>query len=183
MKEPKSIHRPLRLGVKLTHAKTQSPQRNSGAKFPRFVLLVFLAVLFCAPAIAQNKTVIKDARAKAMLLGKHKLSLQWISWDYFGTANVTQKSGVFYLKGEQKGRGESKADYVKVAGAITQIDKTSFTFNGTILIKVGTNNNGEECKREGEMTFRITGKRKYWRLMEMDNPCEGITDYVDIYFR
>jgi hypothetical protein len=42
---------------------------------------------------------------------------------------------------------------------------------------------GPAFERTGEMTFRVTGKRKYWRLMEMDNPCEGVTDYVDIYFR
>jgi len=148
--------------------------------------IIYLALLiifvFCLSVSAQQKTVVKDAKAKAMLLGKHKLSLQWISWDYFGTANVTQKSGVFYLKGEQKSRGEM-ADYVKVNGAITMIDKTSFTFKGTILTRISHINSGNECKREGEMTFRITGKRKYWRLLEMDNPCDGVADYVDIFFR
>lgn len=146
--------------------------------------LVLLLAVFCVSASAQKtprKTVVKDAKAKAMLLGKHKLALQWISWDYFGIASVTQKSGVFYLKGEQKGK-ENK-DYVKVSGTITAIDKTSFTFNGTILTSVSHINEGAECKREGEMTFRITGKRKYWRLMEMDNPCSEVTDYVDIFFR
>lgn len=145
-------------------------------------LALLITLVFCVAASAQRKTVVRDARAKAMLLGKHKLSLQWISWDYFGTANVTQKGGVFYLKGEQKSRGET-ADYVKVNGTITMIDKTSFTFNGTILTRISHINSGNECKREGEMTFRITGKRKYWRLLEMDNPCDGVADYVDIFFR
>lgn len=44
-------------------------------------------------------------------------------------------------------------------------------------------NGGEPCVREGEMTFAITRKRKYWRLQEMQNPCDTATDYVDIYFR
>lgn len=145
-------------------------------------LLVMLAVLSFS-ASAQEKTVVTDNAAKAMLLGKHKMSLQWISWDYFGTANVTQRAGVFYLKGEQNGRGENVGDYVKVDGTISRIDKTSFSFNGTILIKVSHNNGGAECKREGDMTFRITGKRKYWRLQEMTSPCEDVTDYVDIFFR
>lgn len=144
-------------------------------------LALLITLVFCVPVSAQQKTVVKDAKAKAMLLGKHKLSLQWISWDYFGTANVTQKGGVFYLKGEQKSREGN--DYVKVNGTITTIDKTLFTFNGTILTRINHINNGAECKREGNMTFRITGKRRYWRLMEMDNPCDGVTDYVDIFFR
>lgn len=150
--------------------------------FKCLILILFLSGICASSLFAQEKTVVKDAKAKAMLLGKHKLSLQWISWDYFGTAIVTQKGGVFYLKGEQKSRGEI-ADYVKVNGAITMIDKTSFTFNGTILTRVSHINSGNECKREGEMTFRITGKRKYWRLIEMDNPCDGVADYVDIFFR
>ncbi len=130
---------------------------------------------------AQEKTIVNDANAKKMLLGKHKLSLQWISWDYFGTATVTNKNGVLYLKGEQKQRGGK--DYLKIDGTITSIDKNEFTFNGTIVMRVSHNNDGEPCKREGEMTFAIKGKRSYWRLQEMDNPCDGVTDYVDIFFR
>ena len=147
--------------------------------------IIFTGLLFfiisSSFGFAQEKTVVNDATAKKMLLGKHRLSLQWISWDYFGTATVTNKNGVLYLKGEQKQRGGK--DYLKVDGTITTIDKNEFTFNGTIDMRVSHNNNGESCKREGEMTFAIKGKRKYWRLQEMDNPCDGVTDYVDIFFR
>ncbi len=145
-----------------------------------YTSFLFLAVLN-ASVSAQEKTVVNDANAKKMLLGKHKLSLQWISWDYFGTATVTNKNGVLYLKGEQKQRGGK--DYLKIDGTITSLDKTEFTFDGTIEMRISHNNNGEACKREGEMTFAVKGKRKYWRLQEMDNPCDGVTDYVDIYFR
>ena len=33
------------------------------------------------------------------------------------------------------------------------------------------------------ITFKTKAGRKYWRMQEMDNPCEAVTDYVDIYFR
>jgi hypothetical protein len=145
--------------------------------YTSFLLLVCLNPF----GFAQEKTVVNDENAKKMLLGKHKLSLQWISWDYFGTATVANKNGVLYLKGEQKQRGGT--DYLRIDGTITSIDKNEFTFNGTIDMRVSHNNDGEPCKREGEMTFAIKGKRKYWRLQEMDNPCEGVTDYVDIFFR
>ena len=141
---------------------------------------LFLAVLSFS-INAQNKTVVNDANAREMLLGRHKLSLQWISWDYFGAANVTEKNGVLYLKGEQKQRGGK--DYLQVDGTITSIDKNEFVFDGTIVMQVSHINNGEPCKREGEMTFAIKGKRKYWRLQQMDNPCDAVTDYVDIFFR
>jgi hypothetical protein len=145
-----------------------------------FTTLLFFVALNSV-GYGQEKTEVNDANAKRMLLGKHRLSLQWISWDYFGTATVTNKNGVLYLKGEQRQRGGK--DYLKVDGTITSIDKNEFTFNGTIDMRVSHNNNGEPCKREGEMTFAIKGKRKYWRLQEMDNPCDGVTDYVDIFFR
>jgi len=130
---------------------------------------------------AQNKTVVNDASAGKMLLGKHLLSLQWISWDYFGAANVINRKGVYYLKGEQKQRGGS--DYVKIDGVITEINAKDFKFDGTIKMQISHNNGGAPCKREGEMTFAVTGRRKYWRLQEMTNPCDEVTDYVDIYFR
>jgi hypothetical protein len=33
------------------------------------------------------------------------------------------------------------------------------------------------------MVFKITEKRKYWRLQEMQSPCDTATDYVDIFMR
>jgi hypothetical protein len=144
----------------------------------RITLSFLLFLAFAFPLDAQ--TVVKDQAAKAKLLGKHKLSLQWISWDYFGTATVTEKNGVLYLKGEQKSR--QGTDFVKVEGIITSIEAKSFTFTGTIITQVSHNNDGKPCTREGEMTFAITGKRKYWRLQQMQSPCGVETDYVDIYF-
>jgi hypothetical protein len=132
-------------------------------------------------ASVQPKTIINDQQAKQMLIGPHRLSLQWISWDYFGKINVTESNGVLMIKGEQKGRGTG--DYLTVDGVITSVDAKEFGFKGIIITKVSYNNNGEPCKREGEMTFRITNNRKYWRLKEMDSPCEEIVDYVDIFFR
>ncbi len=148
----------------------------------KFTVSIFLILLiFGASVSAQNKTRINSVKAKNMLLGKHKLSLQWISWDYFGAANVVAKEGTFYLKGRQKSRKDS--DFVEVDGVITEINDKTFKFDGTITMQISHINNGEPCERTGEMTFAITGKRKYWRLQEMKSPCDVTTDYVDIYFR
>lgn len=141
--------------------------------------LIFVG--FCLTTFAQEKTVVNDANAKKMLLGKHLLSLQWISWDYFGAANVVSKSGVFSFKGEQKQR--KGGDYVKIDGTITEINAKDFKFDGIIETQVSYLNGGAPCKREGQMTFAAVGKRKYWRLREIDNPCDTAADYVDIYFR
>jgi hypothetical protein len=154
------------------------------------VLLLFLAL--ASSPLAQDsagkrnppfpaKTKILNAPASKMLVGRHKISLQWISWDYFGVANVTNRRGIYYLKGEQKGRGTT--DLVTVDGVISSIDAKEFKFIGTIVTQVSHIFGGKPCTREGEMTLRITGKRKYWRLQQIDNPCEAVADYVDIYFR
>jgi hypothetical protein len=145
------------------------------------IFLVGLLVFGLSLSVFAQKTVVNDTRAKAMLLGKHKFSLQWISWDYFGAATVTNRGGTLYLKGEQKSRKDD--DFLKIDGKITEINAKNFKFDGTIITQVSHINGGEPCTREGEMTFKITGTRKYWRLMEMTNPCDAVTDYVDIFFR
>jgi hypothetical protein len=148
----------------------------------KIVLIKFLLLMVgVLSAFGQEKTVVNDTKARAALVGRHKLSLQWISWDYFGAASVVNRNGVLYLKGEQKSRENS--DFVKLDGVIVSIDEKEFVFNGTITTQISHIANGDPCERTGEMTFRITGKRKYWRLQEMDNPCDDVTDYVDIYFR
>ncbi len=144
----------------------------------RITLSILLIVAFTFPLEAQTKTTAPTTKAK--LLGKHKLSLQWISWDYFGIATVTKKNGALVVKGEQKSRKD--ADFVKVDGTITAIEAKAFTFTGTIITQVSYINGGKPCQREGEMTFAITSKRKYWRLQQMQSPCGTETDYVDIYF-
>lgn len=68
----------------------------------KIILIKFLLIaVFAFAAFGQEKTVVSDTKAKTMLPGRHKLSLQWISWDYFGVASVSNTNGVLYLKGEQ----------------------------------------------------------------------------------
>jgi hypothetical protein len=116
-----------------------------------------------------------------MLVGKHRLSLQWISWDYFGTATVTERKGVLYLKGRQSGRGST--DFVTVDGMITAVNDKDFKFVGKIVTQITHINGGKPCTRDGEYNFRVTGKRKYWRMQQIDSPCDVAADYVDVYFR
>ena len=43
-------------------------------------------------------------------------------------------------------------------------------------------NDGKPVKREGTYNFTVAGQRRYWRMQEMNNPKDGLCDYVDIYF-
>ena len=142
------------------------------------VAMLVLSVLITGAAHAQQAPS-TDAKARAALLGSHLLTLQWIGSDKLGSAKVTDEEGTLRLKGEQK-KGD---DFVTVDGTITSLDAKTFTFEGTITTRVSHIAKGQPCERKGKMTFAITGKRKYWRLQQMDNPCEGVTDYVDLYLR
>ena len=119
------------------------------------------------------------------VVGKHMLSLQWISWEYFGTANITkQADGTLRCTGEQLSRGDDShiGDYLKIDGTVRIVSALDLEFTGTIRTKIYHINGGKPCIRDGYYEFASTQGRKYWRLQQMDNPCEGCVDYVDIYF-
>lgn len=153
----------------------------------RFTLSLLLILATVTTATAQKsdkyypKVVVNDMAVKQRLLGVHRFSLQWISWNYFGKATITEKNGSLFIKGEQRGRGND--DYVTMDGVITRVDAKEFIFDGEIITRVSHINKGELCKRTGEMIFRATGNRQYWRLQQIDNPCDQAADYVDIFFR
>ena len=147
----------------------------------RVLAISFALVILALTSFAQAKTDVNDLTAARMLAGKHMLSLQWISWDHFGSATVTNKDGLYSIKGGQNGRGNS--DFVTIEGTIKSVYATEFVFDGKIIMQISHINGGKPCARDGEFTFKVTGKRKYWRLQQMDNPCNEVTDYVDIYFR
>lgn len=127
-----------------------------------------------------------DAAARARLVGDHMLTLQWLGWGELSGAGrvVVEDAGdVLPMRGEQRGTGENANDYVRIDGRIVSATRDGFVFEGEILTRVHYIAAGAECKRAGTFTFKATGKRKYWRLQEMQNPCDSATDYVDVYFR
>lgn len=131
-----------------------------------------------------EKTEILNEAAAKRLTGKRYLSLQWVSDEDFGTVEITETKGVRAIKGEQRSQETGNTDYVTLEGYIAKIEENQFTFWGRIETKVSYLNEGKPCSRQGEFHFKATGKRKYFRLQEMENPCEGnnTVDYVDIYF-
>lgn len=139
------------------------------------------ALLLCASA-AQADPSINDQKAAKQLLGKHALTLQWIGTGGLkdaGTAEVKQEGGEWRLTG----RNDAKEGFVAIDGIVTRIDKTSFTFKGRIVTRVEYIYDGKECARDVEVTFERKGARKYWRMYPVDNPCEAVADYIDIFLR
>jgi len=107
----------------------------------------------------------------------HAFGLQWI--DGIGVATVSDDGGKTVVMGKHTGKD---GDFISINGAIEQPSETGFTFVGVIVTRVSHIAGGKACTRKGTFTFRATGKRRYWRMKENGNPCDGAADYVDIYF-
>ena len=123
----------------------------------------------------------KVSQVERKVLGKHMLALQWISWEDFGTCTITKNNrGQLICKGEQ--RSKKDGDYLKIDGTITIVNAKHLRFTGTISSLVSYLNNGREFKRKGTFNFVASGKRKYWRLQEMNRANDECVDYVDIFF-
>jgi hypothetical protein len=166
--------------------------RHSAAFVLASALLCASAIVTTAPAAdtppAARSTAANglDAAARARLVGEHRLTLQWIGTgdlSYAGRAMVTDAGDHLVLRGEQRGVGDSAGDYLRIDGRIISASRDGFVFDGEILTRVGYIAEGAECRREGRFTFLTRAGRKYWRMQEMDNPCDGVSDYVDVYFR
>ena len=124
-----------------------------------------------------------DTTMHGLLVGRHPLTLQWISWDQPGFVHIKPASGEWYaIDGEQK--SETGNNYVRINGTIKAVSDKELLFKGRIETLVESINGGKPCLKEGEQIFLSTKGRKYWRLQNMLN-CEGnrVTDYIDIYFK
>lgn len=152
-------------------------------------VLFGLSVSVCGQDVSgagegRQGTIVNNPTAYAQLLGRHKFQLHWISWDKwetFGNLTVTNKQGLLVMRGAY--RDPQSGDFIELDGIVTRVEARTFEFHGKIVTRVSHINGGEPCTREGDMTFAITGKRRYWRLQQMQNPCDGVTDYVDIFLR
>ena len=131
-----------------------------------------------ASAPAAQRTIVRDPAALARLRRNSGITLQWISFESpaRGRVSVTDRAGLVHLRGSQSGNGGQ----LRLEGDVLSIDRTSFTFRGQISI-VDTPDRGRHCLRDGVFEFRVTQRRRYWRLQQME-ACDGLTDYVDIYF-
>ncbi len=151
------------------------------------IILLTLILLLTIGVNAQTRKKVRRSAPRTQtveqrVIGRHMLSLQWISWDYFGYCDIKRNSeGVLECKGEQLSKEND--DYLRIDGTIEIVDALHLKFTGTIVSKIYHINNGQPCVREGTFDFQSYEGRRYWRLMQKINPCDECTDYVDIYFK
>lgn len=156
----------------------QQPAQNDGRLPPRGSAQTQNPTPAQAQPQAQGgqKTEIKDQAAYERLLHNSGVSVQWLWTDARGKLKAVDENDVVRLEG---GHATDKGS-VSINGQVLSISADRFTFRGTILI-LDAPDKGRRCERTGDYEFRATGKRKYWRLQQME-ACGGLTDYVDIYY-
>jgi hypothetical protein len=149
-------------------------------KFAAALIMPLLAFGVAAKTPLPPPTKIENRAALERLLGSSGMTLQWISWTNSerGPVDFRWADKTLILKGEQ--RAKSSDGFVSVEGRIVRIAKNEFILSGTIIMK-DTPDAGRKCQKTGDWRFAITQKRKYWRLREFEW-CDGLTDYIDIYF-
>jgi hypothetical protein len=151
-------------------------------------MLASLALLLAATGAAAQtpspapgeRTIVNDRAALQRLRRNSGITLQWIGFETPRRGHVvaTLRSGLLHLSGsqsERRGPGRLTLD-----GDVLRVDPRSFTFRGRIVI-TGTPRPGRNCARDGTYEFRVTQRRRYWRLQDFE-ACDGLADYVDIYF-
>jgi hypothetical protein len=130
------------------------------------------------PIKAVKATEVRDQSALERLRGNDGINLQWNYDSPRGDLEVTQIGDVVHLKGSQK--AVSGNGRLEIEGDVLSIDSKHFIFRGTIKM-IDTPDAERSCIKNGDSEFAITQNRKYWRMREFEW-CDGLTDYIDIYF-
>jgi hypothetical protein len=149
----------------------------------RAVLAAAVLLLSSVPALEARQigeTEIVSERALARLKANKGLTLQWLWGAKPGALTVTETPQGVRLKG---GQGPDEGKTLSLEGVVIRLEEKSFTFRGRV--EIFEPEAGVPCIRDGMLTFRITGQRKFWRMKEQIAGCPGradLTDYVDIRF-
>jgi hypothetical protein len=129
-----------------------------------------------SPPLAPTR--IFDTAAAQHLRANKGVTLQWIDWNTRGSAYVAVADGVWTLRATQAEAGGPGRLFLE--GKVTEIGRDYFLFDGVVRI-TDTPDRGRICEKRDVWRFAITQNRRYWRIRTFEW-CDGLTDYVDIYF-
>lgn len=129
------------------------------------------------PAAMPTKVISVEDLSR--LINNKGMSLQWMSGPARGQVRVLvdTSTGQWSLMGTH---GDQTDAYVGVEGFISEVGDKYFQLTGNLTI-LNTPDEGRTCRAFGDWRFEITQNRKYYRLRHFEW-CDGLTDYIDIYF-
>lgn len=130
-------------------------------------------------ALAAMPTKVISVEDLTRLINNRGMSLQWIEGPARGQVRVLVDTvtGQWTLMGTHS---NAAGGYVSVEGFISEVGDKYFQLTGNLTI-LDTPDEGRTCRAFGDWRFEITQNRKYYRLRHFEW-CDGLTDYIDIYF-
>jgi hypothetical protein len=152
------------------------------------------AALLCAATVAAGAVAVERASGAAQGLdasyvGTHRLRVNRIPGpEWTGTVTITRQGGALRLEGGLR-RGPH---HLELLGTVEPVSARKFHLDGE-LRGVPDMSWADEPPRErstkGRFTFEATGRRRYWRLYQVDGQecvcndnCGNDFCYIDVEF-
>ena len=150
--------------------------------------------LLCAAAVAASAVAAESARSGAQgldasYIGTHRLRVNRIPGrEWTGTVTITRQGGALRLEGGLR-RGPH---HLELSGTVEPVSARKFHLDGE-LRGVPDMSWADEPPRErstkGRFTFEATGRRRFWRLYQIDgqecvcnDSCGNDFCYIDVEF-
>lgn len=147
-----------------------------------------------APGTQPALSAKERARLAPAYLGRHRLGVNRIE-DSLRLGRVTiveDTDGAWQLEGGLRGRGRASAYFIALAGRVHPVSAREFILEGEIRGVPDMRWAGEtprERHTTGRFRFIASGRRRYWRMYEVDgrdcvcgDGCGNDFCYIDIDF-
>ena len=153
-----------------------------------FVVLVSLA---CVGASARAAEIAASGgkALDANYIGTHRLRVNRIPGrEWTGTVTITKQGGALHLEGSLR-HGQH---YLELSGTVEPETARKFTLDGELRGVPDMAWAGEQPRErttKGRFTFEATGRRRFWRLYQVDardcvcdDNCGNDFCYIDVEF-
>jgi hypothetical protein len=100
-----------------------------------------------------------------------------------GTVAVTKQGALWTIKGRIDSEAPgTEGDWASIEGVVERIATNTVTIRGEVAFRIAKVQKGTTCKVSGALHFKRSGKSQIWRLVEGDNPCDGIQEMFDLVY-
>ena len=159
-------------------------------RFRRGVLVVLASLIGVAAGAKAAEIARGDAGAlEASYLGTHRLRVNRIPGrDWAGTVTITKQGGALRLEGSLR----HGAHFLELSGTVEPETARKFHLDGELRGVPDMAWAGEsprERTTKGRFTFEATGRRRFWRLYQVDgrdcvcdDNCGNDFCYIDVEF-
>ena len=127
--------------------------------------------------VSLTEARVDDPQALKRLLAGPGASLQWL--DIYGQLQAEAIGPYVFLDLQVSSGYEG----FTLRGILTDIDAKGFGFQGSFSTQVSRIAGGQNCQRGlGNYRFVVYPGAPMWRMVQMDNPCDGVVDYLDLHW-